>query len=100
MQNSLRLNSLSSVATRLGGATLFLLGNLAFKTVLWGREPLSHLVGFGLLGIAGFFATGMTPFALAAAIVAILVGVAASETLSLRHAATPRTPGGPAAHHP
>jgi low temperature requirement protein LtrA len=77
------------IATTLGGATLFLLGNLAFKAVLWGRSPLSHLVGFGLLALAGAFASVMSPLGLATAVMAILVVVAAWETLSLRPAGDP-----------
>jgi low temperature requirement protein LtrA len=77
------------IATTLGGAALFLVGNLAFKAVLWRRAPLSHLVGFGLLALTGVFATVMTPLGLATAVMALLLVVATWETLSLRRAATP-----------
>jgi low temperature requirement protein LtrA len=72
------------IATTLGGTALFLLGNLGFKAVLWGRWPLSHMVGLGLLMLAACFATAMPPLVLAAVAMAVLVVVAAWETLSLR----------------
>jgi low temperature requirement protein LtrA len=86
------------IATTLGGATLFLLGNLGFKAVLWGRVPLSHGVGFVLLALAGVGATALSPLALAVAVTAILLLVAVWETLSLRRPATPPAPGSPATH--
>jgi len=85
-------------ATTLGGATLFLLGNVAFKAVVWGRAPLSHLAGFGLLALTGVLATSLPPLGLASAVMAILVLVAVWESLSLRPAATRRAPGSPATH--
>jgi low temperature requirement protein LtrA len=72
------------IATTLGGAGLFLLGNLAFKAMLWGRSPLSHLVGFGLLALAGGLSGFMSPLGLATTVTAVLVVVAVWETLSLR----------------
>jgi low temperature requirement protein LtrA len=77
------------ITTTLGGATLFLLGNLAFKAVIWGRWPLSHLGGFALLALAGGFAPSLPPLALAAVVMGILVAVAAWETLALRAEAVP-----------
>ncbi len=39
------------LAVTLGGAGLFLLGNILFKGVPRGHPPLSHLVGLGLLAV-------------------------------------------------
>ena len=74
------------IAVTIGGPTLFLLGNLSFKAVIWGRAPLSHLVGFGLLALTTLLASKLTPLALASAVAAILLVVAAWETISLRPA--------------
>ena len=38
-----------TAATTLGGAALFLIGNALFKRLLYGRYPLSHLIGLVLL---------------------------------------------------
>jgi low temperature requirement protein LtrA len=86
------------IVTTLGGTTLFLIGNLAFKAVVWGRAPLSHVAGFALLALTPVFATSLAPLALATAVMAILVVVAAWESLSLRPAAMRRAPASPATH--
>jgi low temperature requirement protein LtrA len=70
-----------------GGPALFVLGNLWFKRVTWGRAPLSHLVGLAvlaLLGVAAAVTHAITPLTLALLVTAVLVMVAVWETVSLR----------------
>jgi len=84
------------VAAILGGPALYLLGTASFKWVTNDRRgpPLSHLIGLLLLlGLAPFaFAHVLSALALAAATTAILVLVAAWETLALRRSAAPTQP--------
>lgn len=68
----------------LGGPALYLLGNILFKRAIWGRLPLSHLVGLGLLALLIPVAAVASPLALGAAATVILVIVGAWETRSLR----------------
>jgi low temperature requirement protein LtrA len=68
----------------LGGPALYLLGNILFKRAIWGRLPLSHLVGLGLLVLLIPVAAVASPLALGAAATLILVIVGAWETRSLR----------------
>jgi low temperature requirement protein LtrA len=71
----------------IGGPALYLLGNLWFKHVIWGRPPLSHIVGLATLMLAGILSPKMTPLLLFSVATVILVGVAIWETLSLRSSA-------------
>ena len=87
----------AGIAAILGGPTLYLLGNALFKWVTNDRRtpPLSHLAGllllFGLMPFA--FAHVMSALALGATTTAILVLVAAWETVALRRPAKePETP--------
>jgi low temperature requirement protein LtrA len=73
----------------IGGPALFLLGNLCFKRVIWGRAPLSHMVGLLLLALAAPAALAMTPLLLAFAVTAVLLTVAAWETASLQSGTGP-----------
>jgi low temperature requirement protein LtrA len=72
------------VATTLGGAGLFLVGNLLFKRVTAGRWPLSHLVGLSALVAIWPMSGALWPLAIAVLTAAALVLVAAWEALSLR----------------
>ncbi len=80
----------AAVAVLLGGPALYLVGNTLFKWSVAGRVPLSHLVGLGLLVPAGFAAPETSPLTLSAATTAILLLVAAWETVSLN--GKPRKP--------
>ena len=71
-------------AVILGGPTLYLAGLAAFKRLDLGWPPLSHLVGLGLLALSIALVPVLSPLALAAVTVAILVLVAIWEHLSLR----------------
>ncbi len=67
----------------IGGPALYLIGNIAFKKTIFGRQPLSHLIGLGLLVLlipAGFV---VTPLLLGAGVAAALVIVAVWEMVAL-----------------
>ena len=73
-----------TAATATGGPVLFLLGNILFKRAYMGWMPLSHLVGLGLFALWIPTALVLPPLAYGAGAAAILIVVAAWETLSLR----------------
>jgi low temperature requirement protein LtrA len=75
---------MKTVAVVVGGPALYLIGNLLFKRTIWGRLPLSHLVGLGLLALLAPAALFAPPLALGAAVTLVLVIVAAWETRSLQ----------------
>ena len=75
---------LRTAATLLGGAALYLAGNIAFKRTLYGFMPLSHLVGLGGLAVLLLTVPVLPPLGLAAAVAAVLIVVAVWETWSLR----------------
>lgn len=68
----------------IAGPALYLLGNLFFKKVTAGWYPLSHLVGLGLLALLTPLAGSLPPLGFSMSATAILIIVAAWETLSLR----------------
>ncbi|WP_266170593.1 low temperature requirement protein A [Dyella subtropica] len=76
---------IASVAVLIGGPALYLLGNALFKmTVNQISFPLSHLVGLGLLVLLVAPAFLLSVLWLSALTTAVLILVAAWETLSLR----------------
>jgi low temperature requirement protein LtrA len=68
----------------LGGPALYLLGNLLFKRSVAGRWPRSHLVGLALMAAVAPAAVAVSPLALSALATAVLLVVAAVETVALR----------------
>jgi low temperature requirement protein LtrA len=68
----------------LGGAALYLAGNLMFKRATAPRPALSHIVGLMLLAVLAPFSLGLGALGLGAATMLVLVVVALWETLSLR----------------
>lgn len=72
-----------TVVAMLGGATLFLIGNILFKRATANRTPLSHLVGLALLGVLIPVSTIVSPVIFSAATSLVLVVVAVWETRSL-----------------
>lgn len=62
---------------------LYLLGNVLFKWTIVGRLPLSHLIGLVLLALLAGLGRSLPPLALSGVTSAILVIVAAWETISL-----------------
>lgn len=71
------------LAAVVGGPALYLAGNIAFKRTSAANLPLSHLVGLALLGLMAAFGSHAAPVLLSVATTAILMLVAAWETLSL-----------------
>ncbi len=74
----------AAAALLLGGPALYLAGNLAFKAVIAGRAPLSHMVGLALLALLAGGAAHLPMLAACAAASLALAIVAAWETISLR----------------
>jgi low temperature requirement protein LtrA len=68
----------------LGGPALYLLGNCLFKRTIYGRLPLSHMVGMLLLALLVPAAAALSPLAFSALVTLVLVVVAVWETCSLR----------------
>lgn len=79
----------AAVAVILGGPALYLLGNAAFKWVTNRRRtpPLSHMAGLALLLALAAFARHGTALQLSVAAAAVLVLVAAWESVALRRPA-------------
>jgi low temperature requirement protein LtrA len=73
-----------TVLTALGGTATYIVGNALFKRFVFGRWPLSHIVGTGLLFLLALVAFYLTPLAIGSALMAILIVVAAWEYISLR----------------
>ncbi|MGR2739983.1 low temperature requirement protein A [Billgrantia sp. Q4P2] len=69
----------------IGGPAVYLIGNLLFKTIAWGRVPLSHCVGLALLAVLALTATGLTVLTLAILVVGTLAVVAFWELRALDH---------------
>lgn len=64
----------------IGGAALYVLGNLLFKRAVTGRFATSHLIGLGLLGLCALLTPVTDPLILSAATALVLVIVAGLET--------------------
>lgn len=74
---------IGTAAVILGGPAVFLAGNLWFKQLTWGRVPLSHLVGLGMMLLLLGTVPWASPLALLVGVTAALVLVAVWERLSL-----------------
>ncbi len=74
----------AAAAAIVGGPAIYLVGNLLFKWSVYGRPPLSHMVGLALLGLTIPLGTSIAPLALGAAATAILITVAVWESISLK----------------
>jgi low temperature requirement protein LtrA len=77
-------SDLETVLSAIGGPLLFLVGTILFKHTFRGFLQLSHGVGIILLAILAWFASALSPLTLSMATSAILVIVAAWESISLR----------------
>jgi low temperature requirement protein LtrA len=73
----------ADAASIIGGAALFLLGNLWFKALTARWAPLSHLVGLGLFAVLAFVYPWFSLLGLATLALAVLVLVAVWEVVSL-----------------
>jgi low temperature requirement protein LtrA len=77
-------NDTATAAVLIGGPALYLFGNLLFKRLSAPHLPLSHLVGLGLLALLIPAVPVTTPLLLSSATTAVLIVVAAWESISLR----------------
>ena len=73
-----------TVLSAIGGPLLFLLGTILFKHSIRGWLQLSHGAGIIALGILAWFAGEMSPLLLSIATTAIMIVVAAWESISLK----------------
>jgi low temperature requirement protein LtrA len=80
-------SDLRTVLSAIGGPLLFLLGTILFKHTIRGWLQLSHGVGIVALGILAWFASGLSPLMLSILTTAIMIMVAAWESVSLRSGA-------------
>lgn len=76
------------VLSAIGGPLLFLLGTILFKHTIRGWLQLSHGAGIIALGILSWFAGGLSPLLLSIATTAIMIIVAAWESISLKSGTT------------
>ena len=75
--------SWGAAASILGGPALFLAGNHWFKALTARWPPLSHIVGIGVFALSLVIVPWLSPLGLGGLALAILVLVAAWESLSL-----------------
>jgi low temperature requirement protein LtrA len=76
-----------TVLSAIGGPLLFLIGTILFKHSIRGFLQLSHGIGIIALGILAWFAGGLSPLTLSILTTAIMIVVAAWESISLRSGA-------------
>ncbi|QWG25274.1 low temperature requirement protein A [Bradyrhizobium sediminis] len=88
-------SDLKTVLSAIGGPLLFLLGTILFKHTIRGWLQLSHGVGIIALGVLVWFAGEMSPLLLSIVTTAIMIVVAAWESISLKSdAAKPHSEAG------
>jgi low temperature requirement protein LtrA len=80
-------SDLKTVLSTIGGPLLFLIGTILFKHTIRGFLQLSHGVGIAALAILAWFASGLSPLMLSLLTSAIMIMVAAWESVSLRSGA-------------
>ncbi|RLP88800.1 low temperature requirement protein A [Micromonospora sp. BL4] len=73
----------------LGGAGLFLFGRTVLEHEVYGRVPLSHVVGVAVTIVLAPFAAQLPGLALGVAAALVLLGVAAGELLRARRGSAP-----------
>src|SRR6267154_2725582 len=76
-------SDIRTVVSAIGGPVLFLIGTILFKHSIRGFLQLSHGVGIVMLAALAWFAGGLSPLWLSILTTAIMVFVAAWESLSL-----------------
>jgi low temperature requirement protein LtrA len=76
-------SDLKTVLSAIGGPLLFLIGTILFKHTIRGFLQLSHGTGIIALGILAWFAGGLSPLLLSILTTAIMIVVAAWESISL-----------------
>jgi low temperature requirement protein LtrA len=80
-------SDLRTVLSAIGGPLLFLVGTILFKHTIRGWFQLSHGAGIVALGILAWFAGGLSPLMLLILTTAIMIMVAAWESISLQSGA-------------
>jgi low temperature requirement protein LtrA len=80
-------SDLKTVISSIGGPLLFLIGTILFKHAIRGWFQPSHGAGIGALAILACFASGLSPLMLSILSTAIMVIVAAWESISLQSGA-------------
>jgi low temperature requirement protein LtrA len=78
---------LRTVLSAIGGPLLFLVGTILFKHTIRGWLQPSHGAGIVVLGILAWFASELSPLMLSILTTAIMIMVAAWESVSLRSGA-------------
>jgi low temperature requirement protein LtrA len=81
-------SDLNTVLSAIGGPLLFLLGTILFKHTIRGWLQLSHGAGIAALGILAWFAGELSPLMLSILTTAIMILVAAWESISLKSSAS------------
>ncbi|THD74197.1 MAG: low temperature requirement protein A [Bradyrhizobium sp.] len=76
-----------TVLCAIGGPLLFLLGTILFKHSIRGWLQPSHGAGIVALGVLAFFASALSPLLLSVLTTAIMIVVAAWESISLKSGA-------------
>jgi len=77
-------SDLKTVISAIGGPLLFLFGTILFKYSFRGFLQLSHGFGIIALCVLAWFAVGLSPLLLSILTTAIMIAVAAWESISLR----------------
>ncbi|WOH79277.1 low temperature requirement protein A [Bradyrhizobium sp. BEA-2-5] len=73
-----------TIVSTVGGPLVFLVGTILFKYAIRGFLQLSHGIGITALAITAYFAREMSPLVLSIVTTAIMIVVAAWESISLR----------------
>jgi low temperature requirement protein LtrA len=76
-------SDLRTVLSATGGPLLFLLGTILFKHTIRGWLQLSHGIGIIAFGLLAWFASALSPLTLSILTTAIMIVVAAWESISL-----------------
>jgi low temperature requirement protein LtrA len=76
-----------TVVSAIGGPLLFLIGTILFKHTIRGWLQLSHGAGIAALAILAWFASALSPLILSILTTAIMIVVAAWESISLKSGA-------------
>jgi low temperature requirement protein LtrA len=79
-------SDLKTVVSAIGGPLLFLVGTILFKHSIRGWLQFSHGAGIVALAILAWFARGLSPLMLSILTTAIMIIVAAWESISLKPA--------------
>ncbi|GAC1333462.1 MAG: low temperature requirement protein A [Bradyrhizobium sp.] len=85
-------SDLRTVLSAIGGPLLFLVGTVFFKLSIRGWLQLSHGAGIVMLALLAWFAASLSPLTLSLLTTAIMIVVAAWESISLRSGAAASRP--------